>query len=77
MSNEIEAIVRPSQTQDYAPARVFYNPGQIGVPNTHLQIGRSGSGKVLNGSYSARATHYMTQYANEKESVDFGTAGSD
>lgn len=73
MSNDLETIVRPSQTGDFAPAKVYYVPGQIGVPNTRLQIGRSGSGKVLNGSYNANASHYMTQYANEKKTADFGS----
>lgn len=67
MSNDLETIVRPSETLDYAPARVYYSPGQVGVPNKILQIGRGGGGKVLNGSYSANQTFYMKQYVNEKK----------
>lgn len=67
MSNELESIVRPSQALDYAPAKTFYNPGQVGVPNTRLQIGRGGSGKVLNGSFSATTSYYMTEYVNEQK----------
>jgi hypothetical protein len=74
LSNDLEAIVRPSQTLDYAPAKVFYTPGQIGTPNTHLMIGRGGSGKVFSGSYNANSSSYMTQYVNEKKHADFGTA---
>jgi hypothetical protein len=70
MSSELESIVRPSQLLDYAPAKTSYSPGQVGVANTRLQIGRGGSGKVLNGSYSATTSYYMTQYVNEqKDSV--------
>jgi hypothetical protein len=68
LSNDLEVIVRPSQTLDYAPAKVYYQPGQIGVPNTVLRIGRrGGSVKSLNGSLSASATYYMANYASEKE----------
>lgn len=74
MSNDLEVIVRPSQTLDYAPAKVYYTPGQVGTPNTHLMIGRGGSGKTLSGSYSANSSNYMTQYVNEKKNATFGTA---
>lgn len=66
MSNDLESIVRPSQTLDYAPAKVYYTPGQVGVPNTRLQFGRNGSGKTFNGSYSYSASFYMTKYASER-----------
>lgn len=68
MSNDLEIIVRPSQTLDYTPAKAYYAPGQVGVPNTVLRIGRrGGSVKSLNGSISATATYYMSNYASEKE----------
>lgn len=67
MSNDLESIVRPSETIDYAPAKVYYNPGQVGVPNTILQIGRGGSGKVANGSLSVNMSFYCKQYVNEKK----------
>ncbi len=73
MSNDLEVIVRPSQTLDYAPAKVYFSPGQVGVPNTRIQIGRSGSGKTFGTSYSSTATYYMTQYVNEKANASFGT----
>ena len=73
MSNDLEAIVRPSQTLDYAPAKVYFVPGQIGVANTRLRLGiTSGKGKVMKGSFTANSTTYMTQYVNEKEEADFG-----
>lgn len=77
MSNDLETIVRPSQTGDYAPAKIYFVPGQIGVPNTHLRIGRSGQGKMFSGSYSLTTSYYMTQYVNEKKQADFGTASND
>jgi hypothetical protein len=67
LSNDLEAIVRPSQTLDYAPAKMYYMPGQSGVPNTLLQFGRGGQGKTFSGSGSASSSSYMTQYVNEKK----------
>jgi len=64
--SDLEQIVRPAQTLDYSPAKTSFNPGQVGVPNTRLQIGRGGSGKVLQGSYNATASYYMTEYNNEQ-----------
>ncbi len=73
MSNDLETIVRPSQSLDYAPARTYYAPGQIGVPNVILRFGRgSGQGKTLQGSFSAQSSSYMTQYVSEKKHADFG-----
>lgn len=73
MSNDLETIVRPSQTLDYAPARVYYTPGQIGVPNVTLRFGRGkGQGKVMQGSFSANSSSYMTQYVSEKKNASFG-----
>jgi len=66
LSSDLETIVRPSQLLDYAPARVYYTAGQIGVPMTRLQIGRSGQGKTFNGSASYSASFYMTKYASER-----------
>lgn len=73
MSSDLEIITRAPQAVDYAPAKVFYNPGQIGVPNTHLMIGRGGSGKSFGTSYSANESFYVTAYNNEKKTADFGT----
>lgn len=67
MSSDLEVIVRPSQSLDYAPAKTFFNPGQVGVANTRLQIGRGGSGKMLQGSFSATTSYYMTEYVNEQK----------
>lgn len=72
MSNDLESIVRPALELDYSPAKRFYNPGQVGVPNTRLQIGRGGSGKVLSGSYTSTAAYYMTEYDNEQGGPDSG-----
>lgn len=75
MSNDLETVVRPSQTLDYAPAKVYYSAGQIGVPNITLRFGRgSGQGKIMPGSFSANSSNYCTQYVNEQSSADFGRA---
>jgi hypothetical protein len=66
MSQEFETLVRPFQTNDITPAQTYYLPGQIGIPNVVLRLGRGGSGKVLTGSYSYSATFYMTKYENMK-----------
>jgi hypothetical protein len=68
MSNDLESIVRPFQTNPITPAQTYYAPGQVGVPNVILRIGRGGSGKVLTGSYSYTATFYCKAYVNEKKS---------
>lgn len=71
--SDLESAVRPAQSPDYAPARAYYQPGAVSQPNTRLQFGRSGQGKVFNGSDSANRTIYITQYVNEKkQSVSVG-----
>ena len=78
MSQDLESIVRPFQTNDVTPAQTYYEPGQIGVPNVILRIGRGGSGKVMTGSYSANESNYMTKYENQKIYVGpDGQQGSD
>ena len=67
MSTEFESFVRPFQTNDVTPAQTYYPPGTLGVPNVILRIGRNGSGKVMNGSYSANETHYMAKYETEQK----------
>jgi len=67
MSQEFESIVRPFQDNRITPAQTYYQPGEIGVRNVILRIGRSGgSGKVITGSYSYSATFYMTKHENMK-----------
>ncbi len=65
MSNELEAIVRPSQKLDYAPAKITYAPGQVGAARTHLTIGKSGSGKMFNASTSYNQSYYCDAIVNE------------
>jgi hypothetical protein len=67
--SDLESIVRPSQTLDFAPAKTYYQPGQASVPNTMLRIGRYGQGKTFSGSGSYTSSHYMTQYVNEKSDI--------
>lgn len=66
MSNDFESIVRPFQTNQITPAQTYYLPGQIGVPNVVLRLGRGGSGKVLTGSYSFTETKYCVKHEVEK-----------
>ena len=66
MSNDFESIVRPFQAGQVTPAQTYYLPGQIGVPNVVLRLGRGGSGKVLTGSYSYTATFYCVKWEQEK-----------
>jgi hypothetical protein len=66
VSNALETIVRPSQTEVSQP-QPYFTPGQAGTPNVVLKIGRGGSGgKVLNGSISLSSSAYMQRYENEK-----------
>ena len=68
MSTELESIIRPFQTGAVTPAQTYYQPGQIGVPNVILRIGRSGGGgKILTGSFSQSATFYCVKYENESK----------
>lgn len=63
---ELESIVRPFQTGEVTPAQTYYLPGQIGLPNVVLRLGRGGSGKVLTGSYSYTQTFYCVKHEVEK-----------
>lgn len=58
-----ESIIRPFQTPTLATPEV--QPYQVGVPIVQLQIGRSGSGKELKGSFTQTITYYMDKYVNE------------
>jgi hypothetical protein len=69
MSTELESIVRPFQSGNVTPAQTYYQPGQIGVPNVILRIGRGGGGgKTLSGSSSASASYYCKKYEVEDTS---------
>jgi len=70
----IEAIVRPFETPDSAPARPYFTAGKAAPQPVRLQFGRGGGGKVFNGSASYSASFYMTQYTNEKSHADWGTS---
>lgn len=63
--SDLESIVRPFQSSDPVASRPFYEFNQQGVPNLHLQFGRSGSGKTMSGNFSARETVYCKQYSVE------------
>lgn len=53
----LETVIRPFVGKDTTPRRVTNDPPQQ-TANVVLQIGKSGTGKVFNGSYSASATTY-------------------
>ena len=75
MSTELESIVRPFQTGNITPAQTYYKPGQIGVPNVILRIGRGGGGgKTLSGSASANASYYCVKYENESNKPPAGSS---
>jgi hypothetical protein len=73
MSNELESIIRPFQSNDITPPQTYFMPGEIGVPNIVLRIGRGGGGggKTLQGSYQQTATFYMTKYETERVASPF------
>ena len=75
MSNELESIIRPFQTNDITPSQTYYVPGQIGVAPIYLRIGRGGSGKVLTGNYSYDETFYIEAYETERKNPFASRAG--
>ena len=78
MSTELESIIRPFQTGNVTPAQTYYLPGQIGVPNVILRIGRGGGGgKTLSGSFSQSASFYVKKYEVESQQGDSGGDSGD
>ena len=73
---EFESIVRPFQNDSKTPSQTYYKPGQIGVPNLVLQLGRSGSGKMMSGSYNQTITSYCVKHEVEKPYAGTGAGGS-
>lgn len=71
--SSLEQIIRPFQNGNVAPPQQYFQAGQVGVPPVVLRFGRSGQGRVLNGSVSFHESCYMTQYVNEKSEANFGT----
>jgi hypothetical protein len=66
VSQFLESIVRPAQSDVTLP-QPYYTPGQIGVPNVILRLGRNGGGsKTLNGSVSISVSSYCERHENEK-----------
>lgn len=73
-SNAFESIVRPFQDLGVSPPQQYFPVGQVGIPPVIVRAGRSGGGRVLNGSFSSTQTTYMTRYDNEKKNATFGRA---
>lgn len=65
MSQVLEGIVRPVQSDVTFP-NPYYTPGQLGVPNVVLKLGRGGGGKLLNGSVSIQISSYCEKFEVEK-----------
>lgn len=61
-----ETIVRPFQLPRNSPAARVITDNEQSMPPVLIQIGRDGTGKVFNGSYSLTQTYYMTKYVVEK-----------
>lgn len=72
--SDLEHIIRPFQDGRVSVPKQYFQRGQVGVPPVILRYGRSGSGKVLNGSVNVTVTNYCTAYINEKSHADFGTS---
>ncbi len=85
MSTELESIIRPFQSGQTTPARTYYTPGQIGVPNVVLKIGQTAiasgtisggmsSGGTVSSSISYSQTYYCVYYMVElkKDLADLG-----
>ena len=67
MSTEFESLVRPFQTNEVTPSRTYFMPGEIGVPNVILRLGRGGGGKTLTGSFNYTQTFYCEQFHVQAE----------
>lgn len=63
MTTTAESIVRPFQTP--TPGTPLVEAYQVGVPIVLLNIGRSGSGKEMKGSFTQTITFYMDKNVNE------------
>lgn len=63
-----ESIVRPFVGEDTTPKRGVASIPEV-VPNVILMIGMSGSGKTMNGSYSASTTLYTKKYPKEAKAT--------
>jgi len=62
---ELESVVRPNQTPNYAPEQRFVPGGQKSGDPILLTIGRSGQGKTFNGSFNAKTSFYCEAAENE------------
>lgn len=76
MSNALQGIIRPFQTGETSPPRMvpFATPTQV-ASLVKLRIGRSGSVKSFNGSYSASQTLYVVKLPRELTDGDTISAG--
>lgn len=62
----LEKIVRPAQSETITPPRRLPDTRQGTVGPVVLRIGRTGSGKSFNASYSSTVTVYMDAHQNER-----------
>lgn len=59
MTTRFENIVRPFESPRIGPPQRIFSPYQQTGENVTLTFGRSGKGKVMNGSYTATINVYM------------------
>lgn len=74
---DLESIIRPFQNNQITPSQTYFEAGETAQPNLTLAIGKGGSGKVMTGSNTATASHYMTQYETERKTPLGGAHHSD
>lgn len=75
--SELESIIRPFQSRDITPSQTYFQAGELGIQNIHLELGKGGSGKTLTGSNSTTVNTYMTKYETERKSPLEGAHHSD
>jgi len=64
--NGLESVIRPFTGTDITPKDIFV-PGQVGVPNVHIIVGRPGAGKTF--SYSGSNSEGYAMGNSHKESA--------
>jgi hypothetical protein len=77
MSHNLESIIRPFQNNQVSPSQTYFEAGEAPPENVVLEIGKSGSGKVLTASNSATVSTYMTKYETERKTPLGGAHHSD
>lgn len=66
MSTALEKVVRPSELGDVTPPRRLPDGRKGSTEPVRLRIGRSGRGRVFNGSGNSTTTYYSDAHQNER-----------